>query len=60
MLFFGKGRETCLLFLDGGDNPPRGTAGANDVLVGNGEEVPLVNGELGLANSDGLHVADHV
>jgi hypothetical protein len=35
-----------LLLLDGGDDAPRGTAGANDVLVGNGKQVALVYGEL--------------
>lgn len=35
-----------LLLLDGGDDAPGGTTGANDVLVGNGQKVTLVDSEL--------------
>ena len=35
-----------LLLLDGRDDPPRGTARADDVLVCDREEVALVDGEL--------------
>lgn len=35
-----------LLLLDGRNNAPRGTAGANHVLVGDGEEIALVDSEL--------------
>ena len=35
-----------LLLLDGGDDAPRGTAGTNNVLVGNGEQVALIDSEL--------------
>jgi hypothetical protein len=35
-----------LLLLDRGDDAPRGTSCADDVLVGDGQEVALVNGEL--------------
>lgn len=35
-----------LLLLDGRDNPPRRAASANNVLVGNGKEVALINGEF--------------
>ena len=35
-----------LLLLDGGDDAPGGTAGSDDVLVGDGEQVALVNREL--------------
>ena len=35
-----------LLLLDRGDDAPRGTSCANDVLVGNGKQVALVYGEL--------------
>jgi hypothetical protein len=41
-----------LLLLDAGDDAPRGTAGADDVLVGDGKKVALVNCELA-ANLDG-------
>ena len=35
-----------LLLLDGGDDAPGGTTGSNDVLVGDREQVALVNREL--------------
>ena len=35
-----------LLLLNRGDYAPRRTAGTDDVLVGDGKEVALVNGEL--------------
>jgi hypothetical protein len=35
-----------LLLLDGGDDTPRGTASTNDVLVGDGQEVALIDGEF--------------
>lgn len=35
-----------LFLLDAGDDAPRGTAGADNVLVGNGEKVALVDCEL--------------
>lgn len=35
-----------LLLLDRGHDAPRCTAGANDVLVGNGQKVTLLNGEV--------------
>lgn len=41
-----------LLLLDAGDDAPRGTAGADDVLVGHGKEVALVDCELA-ANLNG-------
>lgn len=34
------------LLFDGGDDAPRGTEGAYNVLVGDGEEVALFHGEL--------------
>ena len=49
------------LVLDRGDNPPGGTTGADDVLVGNGEKVPLVNRQLWvLAGGNFLHPKNHV
>lgn len=53
----------ALLFLfDGGNNAPAGTAGADDVLVSDGEEVAFLNGEF-LAALDGggdfFHELDH-
>ena len=35
-----------LLLLDGGDDPPRGPAGADDILVGDGQQVALLHREL--------------
>lgn len=35
-----------LLLLDRGNDAPRGTAGADDVLVGNGEKVALIDSEF--------------
>ena len=49
-----------LLLLDGGDDAPRGTAGTNDVLVGDREEVALLNGKLLVGGSDALHVLNHL
>lgn len=49
-----------LLLLDGRDDAPRGTAGADDVLVGDREQVPLLDGQLLVRGRDGLHVLDHL
>jgi hypothetical protein len=49
-----------LLLLDGGDYAPGSTAGANDVLVGNGEKVSLLNGEISVLTGDNLHVLNHL
>lgn len=35
-----------LLLLDGGDDAPGGTAGTNNVLVSDGQEVTLIDGKL--------------
>jgi hypothetical protein len=35
-----------LLLLDGCDDPPRGTAGSDHILVSDGKEIPLLDGEL--------------
>lgn len=40
------GTLLLLLLLDRGDDAPRGTSGTDDVLVGDREEVTLVNGEF--------------
>jgi hypothetical protein len=40
------GTLLLLLLLDRGDDAPRGTSGTDDVLVGDGEEVTLVNSEF--------------
>lgn len=49
-----------LLLLDRGDDAPRGTSGTDNVLVGDAEEVTLVNGELSAQLSHLLHVGDHL
>lgn len=49
-----------LLLLDRGDDSPRGTAGTDDVLVGDRQQVALLNGELLVCGGDGLHVLDHL
>lgn len=49
-----------LLLLDGGDNSPRCSSSTNDVLVGDREEVSLLNGEFLVGRGDGLHVLDHL
>lgn len=54
------GALSLLLLLDGGDDSPRGTAGADNVLVGNGQQVALIDGELTTELGDLLHVVDHL
>jgi hypothetical protein len=49
-----------LLLLNGGDDAPRGTASANDVLVSDREKVTLVDGELTAELGNLLHVGDHL
>jgi hypothetical protein len=49
-----------LLLLDGGDDAPRGTSRADDVLVGDREEVALVDSELTAQLGYLLHVRDHL
>ena len=49
-----------LLLLNRGDDSPRGTAGTNDVLIGNRQEIALLNGELNVGRGDDLHVLDHL
>lgn len=49
-----------LLLLDRGDNPPRSTASTNNVLVGNRQEIALLNGEFLVGRGDDLHVLDHL
>ena len=49
-----------LLLLDRRNYSPGGAAGTNDVLVGDGQKVPLLNGQLLVGGGDGLHVLDHL
>ena len=48
-----------LLLLDRGDDAPRRTAGADDVLVGDRQEIPLLDGELLVCGGNILHVLHH-
>jgi hypothetical protein len=47
------------LLLNRRNDAPAGTAGADDVLVSDGEEVALLDGELLVRRRDALHVLDH-
>jgi hypothetical protein len=49
-----------LLLLDGGDDSPRCSSSTNDVLVGDGKKVSLLDSEFLVRGSDGLHVFDHL
>lgn len=54
------GALALLLLLNGGDDAPGGTAGTDDVLVGNAEEVALIDAQLTAQLGDLLHVANHL
>lgn len=56
----GRVALRLLLLLDRSDYSPRGTAGTNDVLVGDGEEVALLDGQVAVLGGDDLHVLDHL
>jgi hypothetical protein len=63
-VFLDKGDLTIialglLLLLNGADDTPGGSAGANDVLVCDGKEISLFNGQLLVGGGNGLHVLDH-
>ena len=49
-----------LLLLNRGDDSPRGTSGTNDVLVSDGQQVTLINGELSTKLGDLLHIGNHL
>lgn len=49
-----------LLLLNRGNDSPGGTAGTNDVLVGDGQEIALLNGELNIGRGNDLHVLNHL
>ena len=49
-----------LLLLDRGDNSPGGAASTDDVLIGNGKEISLLDGELLVCRGNSLHVLDHL
>ena len=48
------------LLLYGADHTPAGAARPDDVLVGHGQEVALLDGELLGPGSDGLHMLHHL
>lgn len=48
-----------LLLFDGGDDSPGSSAGTDNVLVGDGEEITLLDGELLVGRGDRLHILDH-
>lgn len=54
------GALALLLLLNGGDDAPGGTAGTDDVLVGNAKEVALIDAQLTAQLGDLLHVANHL
>ncbi len=49
-----------LLLLDGSNNSPRGTAGTDDILVGDRKKVSLFDGEITVLRGNDLHVLDHL
>ncbi len=49
-----------LFLLDGRECSPGGSAGADGVLVGDGEEVPFLDGEVGVGGYDLVHGFEHV
>jgi hypothetical protein len=49
-----------LLLLDRRNNAPRRAASANDVLVGNRQQVPLLNGQVTVLGRNNLHVLNHL
>lgn len=49
-----------LLLLNRRDDSPRGTTSANDVLVGDGKQVSLLDGQVSVFGGDDLHVLDHL
>jgi len=49
-----------LLLLDRSNDTPRSTAGADDVLVSDRQEVPLLNRQVAALGSNDLHVLNHL
>ena len=48
-----------LLLLDGGDDSPRSSTGANDVLVRDRKQISLLDGKLLVGRGNVLHVLHH-
>jgi len=49
-----------LLLLDRGDDSPRRTAGTDDVFVGDGEQIPLLDSQIAVLGGNNLHVLNHL
>jgi len=49
-----------LLLLDRGNDSPRRTASANDVLVGNRQKIPLLDSKVTVFGGNELHVLNHL
>ena len=49
-----------LLLLNRRDYSPGSAAGTDDVLVGDGQEVALLNTQITVLGSDDLHVLNHL
>lgn len=49
-----------LLLLNRGDNSPRSASSTNDILVSDGQKVPLLNGEVTVLGGNDLHVLNHL
>lgn len=56
----GRVALRLLLLLDGSNYSPRGAASTNDVLVGDGEKVALLDGQVAVLGGDDLHVLNHL
>ena len=46
--------------LNRSDDSPGSTTGTDNVLVGDGQEIALLNGKLYIGRGDNLHVLDHL
>lgn len=54
------GALLLFLLLDGGEGAPGSSPGADGVLVGNGEEVAFLDGEVCVGGDDLVHGVEHV
>lgn len=54
-----RGLLGVTLLLDGGNNSPARTSRANDVLVGNRQQISLLNAQLLGLTGNRLHVVNH-
>jgi hypothetical protein len=56
----GRVALRLLLLLNRSNYPPRGTAGTDDILVGDGKKVTLLDGQIAVLRGDNLHVLNHL